>query len=339
MTHALNEYLTNDSINLTMICRKYKIKRNDFINFLHENQYYAAGNGKKKQTVIALHDASLEYLNSKDKITFSYLSEKYKIAATPFKKYYIEHYGKKCWRANNCVFDNIDTEEKAYWLGFIYADGCISSSPINESHKYKQYTFEIGLQISDKNHLEKLKIFFNFKGNVEETDTMCRLRINDDHLWNTLNNYGCTPRKSLTLQFPNENIFSDKSLIRHFIRGYWDGDGCLSFKRKNYPCISVIGTNMFINTLIKYLPIEGKTYQNTESNTITKKLMYNGDNAFAITNYLYNNSNIYLNRKYDIYKAFCRIFEKSNIELQDNIGESCDANTEITTETKKSVAS
>lgn len=48
----------------------------------------------------------------------------------------------------------------------------------------------------------------------------CRWWITDKHLWKTLNKYGCTPRKSLTLQFPNENIFKSKDLIRHFIRGW-----------------------------------------------------------------------------------------------------------------------
>ena len=67
--------------------------------------------------------------------------------------------------------------------------------------------------------------------------------------------------------------------------------------------------------------------------------MYNGKKAFDVTNYLYSNSNIYLDRKYDKYLSYCRIFEKSNILLQTNIGEGCDTNTEITTEIKKSVAS
>lgn len=321
MIEALNEYLTNKIANLTDICRKYKLKKDDFVNFLHENGYYAAGNGKKKQSVISLHDASLEYLNSKDKITFGELAKKYKINSTLFREYYIKYYGEKCWRFDNSIFDCIDTEEKAYWLGFIYADGYINSSPIDEISKYKKYTFEVGLKSSDFEHLEKLKRFLSFTGTVEQNESSCRLRVSDKHLWETLNNYGCTPRKSLTLQFPDESIFKDKSLIRHFIRGYWDGDGCLTFKRENYPNISVIGTEKFITKIQEYLGILGNIYLNSENNSITKKLMYNGKKAFDVTNYLYSNSNIYLDRKYDKYLSYCRIFEKSDISLQDNIGE------------------
>ena len=48
------------------------------------------------------------------------------------------------------------------------------------------------------------------------------------YFWNILNSYGCTPRKSLTLKFPDRDIFKSSDLIRHFIRGYFDGDGCFS---------------------------------------------------------------------------------------------------------------
>lgn len=54
--------------------------------------------------------------------------------------------------------------------------------------------------------------------------------------------------------------------------------------------------------------------------------------------YLYENSTIYLDRKYEKFKEICRLFEKSNRLLEDNIGELCDGNTEVTTETKESVA-
>lgn len=53
-------------------------------------------------------------------------------------------------------------------------------------------------------------------------------------MFNILINYGCTTRKSLTLKFPNINIFKNKSYIYDFIRGYVDGDGCLSYSDKNH---------------------------------------------------------------------------------------------------------
>lgn len=61
--------------------------------------------------------------------------------------------------------------------------------------------------------------------------------------------------------------------------------------------------------------------------------------AFKFINYLYLNSNIYLQRKFDRYYYFCRLYKELYKELQTNIGEDCDVNPEITTETKGSVAS
>lgn len=55
--------------------------------------------------------------------------------------------------------------------------------------------------------------------------------------------------------------------------------------------------------------------------------------------YLYENATIYLDRKYEKFKEICRSFEKSNELLEDNIGEGCDANPEITKESNESLVS
>lgn len=98
---------------------------------------------------------------------------------------------------NEHIFDVIDTEEKAYWLGFIFADGYISS---------RDNGFELSLKGSDIEHLHKFNKFMehnkdNVKlGEVKNKDKIflrCRWGIVNKHLWNTLNNLGCTPRKSL----------------------------------------------------------------------------------------------------------------------------------------------
>lgn len=61
---------------------------------------------------------------------------------------------------NEHVFDVIDTEEKAYWLGFIYADGNVSKAGDKQI-----YSFEISLKEDDYNHLMKFNKFVEFKGN------------------------------------------------------------------------------------------------------------------------------------------------------------------------------
>ena len=116
---------------------------------------------------------------------------------------------------NEHIFDVIDTEEKSYWLGFIFADGYIDSSPLEENKK-SRYGFEISLKGSDAEHLHKFNEFMGHnKDNVKigyvncngKRCVRCRWGIVNKHLWNTLNNLGCTPRKSLTLKFPSLSIF------------------------------------------------------------------------------------------------------------------------------------
>ena len=64
-------------------------------------------------------------------------------------------------------------------------------------------------------------------------------------MWESLNKLGCKPNKSLILEFPKEEYFTSPDLIRHFIRGYWDGDGSLGiYNNINYA--SVIGTKAFV---------------------------------------------------------------------------------------------
>lgn len=152
---------------------------------------------------------------------------------------------------------------------------------------------------------------------------------------NILNSYGCTPKKSLTLKFPNESIFKSKDLIRHFIRGYWDGDGCICFTETTR-IASVIGTLEFLTVLKSYLPVDSGTITKKNKSENTYTLQFSRKQAFSVLYYLYNNSTIYLNRKFKKYKDFCRIYEESYILSETKIGESCDANTEVNSETKKS---
>ena len=168
---------------------------------------------------------------------------------------------------NYDYFDVIDTENKAYWLGFLFADGNITTPyRVNKDGSIKNgiYRIEISLKEEDKDHLDMLRKELNVEKplNISKTNyngaNRCRLYFNSKHMWEVLNSYGCTPKKSLTLTFPPISIFKDKSLIKHFIRGYFDGDGCLSWcdtdhKRAH---VGVLGTVKFLTELQHWLPLE-----------------------------------------------------------------------------------
>lgn len=215
---------------------------------------------------------------------------------------------------NRTFFDVIDTEEKAYWLGFMYADGYIGAT---------EYSVGLNISLKDINHLKKYNNALNYKkglnisethqfGSSEKTNKngetlyMVSTTIRDKQLWEGLNSKGCIPNKSLILTFPDESIFCDKKLIYDFIRGYVDGDGTLGVypHSKTNPKLEesllIVGTKSFLEGVQKYL---GKGYlmQKPNCNENTYRLGYSTSKANKAAELLYKNANIYLDRKYNIY--------------------------------------
>lgn len=128
------------------------------------------------------------------------------------------------------------------------------------------------------------------------------MSFSDLKMYNDLIKQGCLPCKSLILKSPKIK----KDLIRHFIRGYVDGDGCLSFSDKNPFCltISIIGTEDILNYIYKKIfgnypsKLSG---DNRYNNEYTKIISFNREDSRIAAYILYENSNIYLQRKFDKY--------------------------------------
>lgn len=210
---------------------------------------------------------------------------------------------------DNTVFDVIDTEEKAYWLGFLYADGYVSKNPQNH--------VELSLKGSDYLHLEKFKTFLKHSSPIKlgkakcqgKEYSRCRFCVTNQYFKKRLVELGCTPQKSLTLKFPNIEIFKCKNLVYDFIRGYVDGDGCLTYTSSGRLNIEIIGTKEFLEGVVLYLPQFknplNKDKRHLESNTFFMTCTAN--KADEVANILYKNATVYLNRKYERY---CRLVQK-----------------------------
>lgn len=206
-------------------------------------------------------------------------------------------------------FNNIDTENKAYWLGFLWADGNITKTTKRSSGPNR---LRISQQYSDLNHIEKLKKDIKSEHNITRTkDNMAQLDINSRAI--------CKSLEKLGFSLKNERVDIpkiDESLIRHFIRGYFDGDGSFSIYKqkicqnnKNYILnkfeFSITGRRQFVlkirkvlednNIVTKNLAI--KTYKNRAFETITIKYGKHQD-ILNLYKYLYKDSTIYLERKY-----------------------------------------
>lgn len=195
------------------------------------------------------------------------------------------------------MFDIIDTEEKAYWLGFIYADGCINK------HDYNNYRLQINLNSKDESHLKKFAAFISNKVKVVTKNNISRCYVQNQHLCNTLINLGCIPRKSCTLTFPLLSIFSNHNLVYDFIRGYVDGDGCITYSNKTISKISIIGTKEFLRCIMDLFPhcfsmTKDKRWKNNTYYIYTT----NKQSFLKVGNKIYRNATIALDRKLNRYK-------------------------------------
>lgn len=340
-----------ERISIYEFSKKYSIKQEDLINMLKEEGFLYAKPKTKSSLIIDLKFASDEYL-ANDKIQAGEICKKYGLCHSTFSKYMKDYLGKPIKARpksnfNDSYFDIIDSEVKAYLLGFFWADGSISSSPIDDSNLKNVYTIELGLKLDDIEILEKLKdelksprpIIVDDKRKINgKIYPRCRFLVNSKHMWNTLNNYGCTPRKSLTVKFPDESIFiesnrySKEELIRHFIRGYFDGDGCISYANKEHTRLSIqlLGTLDFLKSTLTYLPksLSSLAIRHNHNNPeeSTRFISTSDSKAEDLVKYLYDDATIYLSRKYNRFLAHCY----GNItNVENRIGESCDANSEL----------
>lgn len=124
---------------------------------------------------------------------------------------------------NENYFEQIDTKEKAYWLGFLYADGCV---------KPKRQIM-LCLSIKDKEQVEKfcnavsankdqIKIRKHAIKSIGKTYYSANIFICSDKMFNDLSLHGCGPNKTMRLALPSLN---SEELYKAFLLGYYDGDG------------------------------------------------------------------------------------------------------------------
>lgn len=335
-------------LKIKQFCKENNLDVEEFCNFITKLGYIVSPK-QSGETICKIKSAIEEYKNSKR--THNQIAGKFGISPislrTVLEKLHLFDNTRSSRKYNEYIFDSIDTEEKAYWLGYIYADGYIYNSKPRADGRV-DYNFELCAKGDDKEHIRRFADFIEYENEVKVTKadskghTRCRICLSSKHLWETLNNYGCTPNKSLSLQFPQENIFKSKDLVRHFIRGYFDGDGCISYHNKEHTQLSVqiLGTYEFLNKILSYAGISTTLYHNHNNpKGATMQIRLSCRKGFDFINYLYYNSSISLQRKFERYCYFCRLYEESYRELQTNIGEGCDVNPEISTETKESVPS
>lgn len=209
---------------------------------------------------------------------------------------------------DDTYFDNINSERKAYWLGFIWADGSLSQTAKRCSGHNR---LSISQKLDEIQHLEKFKADIKSNAIIHVREPMTNkyvaiLDINSRPLCITLESmgYAVKSKRIHIPQIPND-------LIRHFIRGYFDGDGCLSIYDQHVKQwvvhrqeFSITGNPILITEIQKTLnantsvskTVKLKTYAKTKS---VVSLRYGKKSDInELYHYLYDDAHIYLDDKY-----------------------------------------
>ena len=206
---------------------------------------------------------------------------------------------KSPYNYNRRFFQNIDSEKKAYWLGFFMADGYVTG-----------HEAAIELQADDFEHLKKFNK--DLDGNIEVSFflkkikhyneyRMCSIRMYCSDMVRDLNNHGVIENKSLVKQFP---IDIDDNLMRHYIRGYFDGNGTIRCNDNKCTAVSFCtGSLIFAEGLNNYLHKIGfnsKVYtgEYSKKHTCIVRILGGTESRNNFLLYMYSNASVFLDRKY-----------------------------------------
>jgi intein-encoded DNA endonuclease-like protein len=212
------------------------------------------------------------------------------------------------YNVNHEYFKIIDSEEKAYWLGFLYADGCVRKSKSGSQVVLKLSTKDEEHLIKFKNDIgSEHKIAHNQSKTISKKGTHsisnnCLIRVNSCEMVDNLINQGCVPRKTFTIDMPN----IDEKFYKDFIRGYYDGDGNFFYNEKTKMSVLTIVCasekfRTFLIDVISKLPNIGKIHENGDKYTIK---IVNIAGIVSFLDYIYNDSKICLNRKKEYYERY-----------------------------------
>ena len=211
------------------------------------------------------------------------------------------------YNLNESFFAKIDNEEKAYWLGFLSGDGAITENKVR-----------LRLANRDTEHLKKFKKVVGWTGKDYRCKRTNALEVGFRSLRmvSDLASYYVTSRKTFTVRFPEIS----GALERHFIRGVFDADGCISkvtrVSRGKSSQIYIFyggefdiqGNREFISAIQTRLVELGLPFNSINySGKSINRVRYGGINQLKIIyRYLYENASIFLERKKKLYEGILR---------------------------------
>lgn len=235
----------------------------------------------------------------------------------------VRYSGMNTYEMNENFFEVIDSEEKAYWLGFILADGCLTASYRQKKSglvRTQPNRLSIILSRKDHFHLELFKKQIDYTGVVEQSVSKLnskeyeesRIRINSEKICSDLMSHGVMPRKSCEEIFPTG---LRPELMPHFVRGYFDGDGSFGFYQTKgtvlyASSITFLGGEEFLSQLRTHIIDNVVSTRAKIRKPQTKNHIFSfGGKHISKTfmDWMYEDAHIYLRRKFDIYQSWLKV--------------------------------
>ena len=274
-------------------------------------------------------DISNKYLV--DKKTIKELSLEYNVSITPIKNIFRElniitrppEETSRKYIIDETYFDDINSEDKAYFLGLLFADG------YNDE---RRRSVCLALVTKDRHILERFaqclkstNPIIDSKNKIPTYSDTSNFTFYNRHLSGRLVQLGCMQAKSFKITFPT---YLREDLIRHFIRGYFDGDGCFSWglnKKDNYfgnalrAIVNFTSTIDFCTYLTNYFKdkFDINTYtscRNPQNNNNNRTITISGNKqVIKVMEWMYKDSSLYLERKHNKFLEFCKTREERGV--------------------------
>lgn len=292
----------NTKMSLNSIAKKYNRKSKDFIYSILD-KYNINRKRRHISNVLEIEDVyNVLNLYQNQNMSIRQISKKYNVSESVVKRILIKnnvkikkHYK---YTFNEYYFDNIDTNNKAYLLGFLYADGCIN----------KNNVISFTIHQKDKEILEMYIKELQATNKIDYIKEKQHVRISfcSKHMCDTLIKMGCGHNKTKSLSFPN---IKDEYKY-DFIRGFMDGDGCICISNRGeykYINLSFTGTLEMMQELKVIFKVNNKIsfYKNAYTLHIGKE-----KDVLRILKDIYNNAELFMSRKYYKYKEYIEWKEK-----------------------------
>lgn len=203
-------------------------------------------------------------------------------------------------RSEYHYFDVIDSEEKAYWLGMLLADGSVS---------YKKGAYSVIFKLKEEDGYMVDRLADIFGATRKDVSSICMGKrfwgrvcfLNSKYLCTRLISLGIKPQKSGD---GGGNTFNHIStdLMPHFLRGLFDGDGSIYIRKDGKRCvISIYGSlNIVVRTKLELMKPGVANNMIVPNTGIYMTAWAKHSDLKKIMHYLYDESTIHLHRKYKV---------------------------------------